>query len=467
MNKNLLLLIFFSLPFVSFGQLKENQEIDSLFVEGEDNQSPGAAIAVIKKGELIYSKGYGMANLDYGIPITNDSKFYIASVSKQFTAACIALLSIEGKIGLDDNIRDYLPEIPNYGEKITISNLVHHTSGLRDYLVLMYLAGDSFEEYFSIDDGIKILERQNELNFSPGEAFQYSNSGYILLAEIVNRASGMTIREYAEKNIFQPLGMKNTFFNDNYKQVINNRVISYHPEDDGTYERFLLSFDALGDGNLWTTVNDLYLWDQNFYSQIVGGKDFIDIILSPGVLNNGDNLQYAFGLFCEQYKGLKTISHSGGMLGFGAHYIQFSDLDFSVIVLTNRSDINPTVKAFEVADIFLKNKFVDTSEKKELEPEQLNDKNPDKKIILPNLNLEEYIGDYYSEELDATYLFFIDDGKLMGKIKGKQLLMECTISEIDQFTMEYRLLRFQRTEGRISGFEIDLGSVKKLKFHKK
>lgn len=466
MKKNFLFLIFFSLSIISFGQLRESQEIDSLFAKWDNDHSPGAAIGIIKEGKLIYAKGYGIANLDYGIPITSDSKFYIASTSKQFTAACIALLSIEGKIGLDDNIRDYLPEIPDYEKEITIRHLLHHTSGLRDYLRLMYLAGESFEDYFSIDDGIKKLGKQKALNFSPGEEFSYSNSGYILLAEIVNRTSGMTIREYAEKNIFQPLGMKHTFFNDDHKQVTKDRVISYQGQDDGTFKRFLQNFDALGDGNLLTTVNDLFLWDQNFYDQSIGGNDFKEIMLSRGVLNNGDTLQYAFGLEYGAYKGLKTISHSGGMLGYSTQNIRFPEQRFSVIVLANRSDANAYLMAFQVADILLQDKFIEEPQTKELKLEKSEDKSTTEKYILPNL-IEEYTGAYYSEELDATYLFFVEDGKLKLKIQDKPLKMDCTISETDQFTVEYRLVRFQRIDGRISGFELDFGRAKNYKFHKK
>lgn len=553
MKKYYLLLMLCSFSFLSFGQLRESPEVDSLFLEWENNQSPGAAIGIIKEGKLIYSKGYGIANLDYGIPITPDSKFYIASTSKQFTAACIALLSLEGKIGLDDNIRDYLPEIPDYGKEITIRHLVHHTSGLRDYLVLMYLAGESFEDYFSIGDGIKKLEKQKALNFSPGEKEQYSNSGYMLLAEIVNRASGMTIRQYAEKNIFQPLGMQHTFFNDDHKQITKNRVISYLAQGEGTYKRFLQNFDALGDGNLLTTINDLYLWDQNFYTQIVGGEKFKDITLSPGVLNNGDVLQYAFGLIHGEYKGLKTISHSGFMLGFSTQYIRFPEQGFSVIILANRSDANASFKASQVADILLKDKFSEESQTKKIEPEKQSDTPITKKFALneltgnyenlgvvvlevtvkndslhvlqrwdksshhlvntsgnryaipndpsvqfvfselkdgftqgltilrngdatlckrkekrefPNLKLEDYTGDYYSEELDVSYFIFLEEGNLKVNVANRDA-QELALYDLDTFTADIGLLRFNKSNGEVNSFQLDALGMTNLKFEKK
>jgi CubicO group peptidase (beta-lactamase class C family) len=271
------------------------EKVDHLFKKWDQKDSPGAAVGIIQKGNLIYTNGYGSANLDYDVPIDADSKFYIASTSKQFTAACLALLVQEGKLKLEDDIRKHIPELPDYGKTITIRHLVHHTSGLRDYLELMSLAGKSFENYFNISDGIELLCRQKALNFDPGAEYLYSNSGYILLAEIVTRVSGKSIREYADEKIFRPLGMKNTFFNDNHKQVTKNRVVSYRPEGNG-YLRFVQNFDALGDGNLLTTVNDLYLWDQNFYHKKVGGSAFLDLIHTRGTLNNGKELDYAFGL---------------------------------------------------------------------------------------------------------------------------------------------------------------------------
>jgi CubicO group peptidase (beta-lactamase class C family) len=392
-----LLILILGISTLSFNinaqvETDDQTRIDSLFKQWDSENSPGAVIGIIQEGKLIYTKGYGMGNLDYRIPLSADSKFYIASTSKQFTAACIALLSIEGKIRLDDEIQKYIPEIPNYGEKITIRNLVHHTSGLRDYLSLMYLSGKSFEDYFTIDDGIKLLTKQIDSNFSPGEEYLYSNSGYILLAEIVNRVSGMTIREYADKYIFQPLGMTNTFFNDDHSQITKNRVISYRNQS-GTLKRFVQNFDALGDGNLLTTVNDMYLWDQNFYHKKVGSKEFNDIMLTQGKLDNGDTLQYAFGLFHGKYKGLKTVSHGGGFLGFRTEFVRFPKQNFSVIVFSNVSDFSPAEKAYRIADILLEN---------ELSFNTIEELNPKKLAINPiqstNKILEQFSALYWNDK---------------------------------------------------------------------
>lgn len=409
MKKLLLLFVGATTLFLNVNaQIQEDSQsrIDSLFLQWDNDNSPGAAIGIVQGNKLIYTKGYGMANLDYKIPLSADSKFYVASITKQFTAACIALLSIEGKIGLDDNIKEYIPEIPDYGEEITIRNLIHHTSGLRDYLQLMYLSGKSFEDYFTISDGIKFLTKQRSLNFSPGEEHLYSNSGYILMAEIVNRVSGMTIRKYADKNIFQPLGMTNTFFNDNHSQITQNRVISYRKQGEDTLKRFVQNFDALGDGNLLTTVNDIFLWDQNFYRKKVGGKEFIDLMLTQGILNNGDTLQYAFGLEHGNYKGLKTIAHGGGFLGFRTQFMRFPEHNFSVIVFSNVADFNPLGQVYRIADILLDDIFI-IDQTVEVMKEQLPDA-----MILTAEQLDKYCSFYWNDTQGYSRKIYISNDTL-------------------------------------------------------
>lgn len=394
---------------------EDQAEIDRIFAKWDHPDSPGAAIGVIKNGTLVYSKGYGAANLDYGIPLSGTSKFYIASMAKQFTAACIALLVNEGKISLDDEVHEYIPELPRYGEIITIRNLVHHTSGLRDYLELMYLAGKSFEEYFTIEDGIQLLRRQSDVNFSAGEKHLYSNSGYILLAEIVNRVSGMTIREYANNNIFQPLGMHDTFFNDNYSQIIKNRVVSYRKASD-TFNRYVQHFDALGDGNLITTINDLYLWDQNFYNPKVGGDSFLNLMLTNGRLNNGDTIDYAFGLVHGFYKGLPTVSHGGAFLGFRTQFIRFPEQQFSVIVLANVSGSNPSEKAYQIADILLK----DTSSFSEPEAEKATSVEVES-TPLTSAELSQFVGSYWNyKENYSRRIYLRNDTLIYSREEGNE-----------------------------------------------
>jgi CubicO group peptidase (beta-lactamase class C family) len=439
------------------------EKVDHLFKKWDQKDSPGAAVGIIQKGKLIYTNGYGSANLDYDVPIDADSKFYIASTSKQFTAACLALLVQEGKLKLEDDIRKHIPELPDYGKTITIRHLVHHTSGLRDYLELMSLAGKSFENYFNISDGIELLCRQKALNFDPGAEYLYSNSGYILLAEIVTRVSGKSIREYADEKIFRPLGMKNTFFNDNHKQVTKNRVVSYRPEGNG-YLRFVQNFDALGDGNLLTTVNDLYLWDQNFYHKKVGGSAFLDLIHTRGTLNNGKELDYAFGLGHGEYRGLKTVSHGGGMLGFRTQLIRFPEQEFSVIVLANITNFNPTARAYEIADIFLKDQL---KKKKARAKNRIKNPKNKKKYQRSAAELKIYEGNYYSEELDTYYHLHLEDDrlKLMRKYADPIAVEPAQKDEFEVFN-GFGQITFNREDEQVQGFVLNAGRVKGITFVK-
>ncbi len=245
--------------------MKGHPRVDKLFAQWDKPGSPGCALAVIENGKTIYERGYGSANLECNIPITPESVFYVGSCSKQFTAMSIALLAHQGKLSLDDDIRKYVPEMPDYGSPITVRQLIHHTSGLRDYLSLLGIAGLDFGSYHK-PDVLELIARQKELNFKPGDQYLYSNSGYFLLAVIVERVSGKSFREFTQENIFKPLGMTHTHFHDDYTMLIKNRASGYFPADQGAFRNFISTFDCVGSGGLFTSVEDLYFWDQNFYA---------------------------------------------------------------------------------------------------------------------------------------------------------------------------------------------------------
>src|SRR5438132_6522627 len=279
--------------------LAANEKVDRLFARWAKPDSPGCAVAIIKDGQIIYKHGYGVADLEHNVPITSTTVFDIGSISKQFTAMSIGLLAKQGKLSLDDDIRKYIPEIPNYGTPITIRHLIYHTSGIRDYLPLMALAGMPSENYYAYKQMLDLLARQKQLNFKPGDEHLYSNSGYLLLAQIVKKASGKSLREFADDNIFKPLGMNKTGFVDDHTLIVMNRATGFTPKEDGSgYQRNISFFDLVGDGGLMTTVEDLFLWDENFYENKVGGggRELINQVLTPGKLNNGKTLDYAYGL---------------------------------------------------------------------------------------------------------------------------------------------------------------------------
>jgi CubicO group peptidase (beta-lactamase class C family) len=329
--------------------------VDKIFEGCNNSNSPGCALAIVKDGKILYKRGYGMADLEHDIPISSNTVFYVGSVSKQFTAMCLLLLEEEGKLSLDDNIRKYLPQFPEYNKPITIRQLIHHSSGIRDYLLLWYISGKDYLDYMSEDEVYRLLCSQKELDFTPGERHAYSNSGYFLASLIIRKVSGKSLREYAEENIFKPLGMKNSIFNDSNKNIIKNRAFGYTPLNEGNFGNVFMRFDLVGSGGLYTTIEDLYLWDQNFYHNKLGkgGQTLINKMCTNGKLNDGKEVNYAFGLINGQYQGFRTIQHGGSLGGYRAHILRFPEQALTIIVLSNLSIIDPGSLANKVADIFL------------------------------------------------------------------------------------------------------------------
>lgn len=394
---------------VSAGQ-SQFRKVDELFLKWERSDSPGCAIAVIKNGRVIYKQSYGMADLERHVHLSTQSIFNISSLSKQFTAMCVVLLDKQKKISLDDDIRKYLPEIPDYGQKIAIKHLIHHTSGLRDYIDLIFLAGMNNEKHSSEASIIKLLSRQSKLNFKPGEKFQYNNTGYYLLGVIVKRISKKTLAEFAEENIFKVLKMNHTHFCEKYDELVENRAVGYSKGENGKYKTGFNFHNTIGDGGILTSVDDLFLWDQNFYQNSLFGEDptIIEQMLSSGELNNGNKLNYAFGLFIEKHRGLDVIRHDGVDSGYRSEMIRFPDQNFSVICLSNFQDFNPTHLAKQVADIFLADQFkVDFHKTKSLEDSEL------KFIKLNESELRKKTGFYRNPQTGQILKIYIQQGILI------------------------------------------------------
>ena len=240
-----------------------NSVVDALFEPWDTENSPGCALGVVKDGRLIYAKGYGMADLEHDINITPSTVFYIGSVSKQFVTMCILLLEEQEKLNLDDEIQEYLPDFPQYDTPLTIRHFIHHTSGVRDFLTLWTLAGNDYLDHIDEDAVYRLIKRQKALNFTPGDKYLYSNSCYFMLAMIVEKVSGQSLKEFARENIFERLGMQNSHFHDDFLHIIKNRAFSYEPAEDG-FNNLIMRFDLVGSGGLYTNIEDLYLWDQNF-----------------------------------------------------------------------------------------------------------------------------------------------------------------------------------------------------------
>jgi CubicO group peptidase (beta-lactamase class C family) len=329
------------------------RKVDALFAEWDKAGSPGAAVAIVKNGLVIYQKGYGSANLEYDIPITSSTVFHVASVSKQFTAFAITVLAHEGKLSLDDDIRQYLPELPAFGATITIRHLIHHTSGLRDQWFLLAMAGWRLDDVITQAHILKLVRSQRELNFRPGEEHRYSNTGYTLLAEIVERVSGKPFHEWTATHIFEPLGMTSTLFYDDHERIVKNRAYSYQPDGKGGFKKRVLSYANAGATSLLTTVEDLAKWARNFHEARLGGPAVIAHMHERGVLNHGDTLDYAFGLHVDGYAGLKRVGHAGSDAGYRAYFGRFPEQELAIIVLSNLASFNPVAMAMQVVDVYL------------------------------------------------------------------------------------------------------------------
>lgn len=343
------------------------KKVDMVFAEWDKPDSPGVALAVIKENEVIYKRGYGSAQLEYEIPITPSTVFHVASVSKQFTAFAITVLADLGKLSLDDDIRKHLPEVPNFGKKITIRHLLHHTSGIRDQWELLAVGGWRLDDVITKEHIMKMVRSQKELNFMPGSQYLYCNTGYTLLAEIVARVSDLPFPQWTKENMFKPLGMINTHFHDDHEMIVMNRAYSYSPKGDEGFKKSVLSYANVGATSLFTTVVDLTKWAQNFWDPRVGGVAVIEQMQELGVLTNGNEIDYAFGINIGKYKGLKTIAHSGGDAGFRSHLRIFPEQQFAVAILSNLGSCNPSNLCEKVADVYLADQISQEAEEKKEE----------------------------------------------------------------------------------------------------
>lgn len=332
---------------------RESVQVDQLFTEWDKQASPGCALAVMKDGNIIYSRGYGMADLDHDVKITPKTVFHVASISKQFTAASILMLAREGKLSLEDQANRYVLELPDFGTPITLRHLLHHTSGLRDQWELLRLAGWRYSLDLITDaDVLAVLSRQKALNFQPGSKFLYSNTGYTLLAQVVKNVSGQSLRKFASSRMFLPLGMTHTQFRDDHAEIVKDIAYGYAPRN-VDFGLSITNFDTVGATGLLTTVEDLAIWDENLYTGRVGGQALINQLQERGFLNDGTQLSYAAGLNIGKYRGLNIVSHSGSDAGYQSDLIRFPDQHFSVALLCNLASINSTMLSRQIADIYL------------------------------------------------------------------------------------------------------------------
>lgn len=383
---------------------EEIQKIDSLFISWNQPNHPGGSVGIMKEGKVIYSRAYGLASLEYLVPNTPDTRFNIASVSKQFTCMGIVFLHIRGELSLDDDVRKYLPELPVFKDTITIRHLIHHTSGMRSLHALLGLAGWRGDDYRTNEDLFRFMKNQKDLNFKPGEEHLYCNTGYMLMADIIEKITEKKFAEWMHDNVFEPLGMINTYVEDQYNRVVPVNATSYHGSVSRGFSRAVEYWGYVGSGNMHSTTNDLLVWLTNFYHPQTGWEEAFQLMQTQGILNNGDTLDYAFGININKYKGDRRISHGGSIGGYGSLIQAFPDHELNIAILTNFSSSNIGSKLNRISDILLK---LDADD----EPGLITADSISSKF-LSNEELAKFCGHYWNEKSRYSRKIYLKDDTL-------------------------------------------------------
>lgn len=447
--------------------------VDSIFAPYASPASPGCAVGVVQQGTLALAKGYGSADLEHGVAIRPDTRFYIASISKQFTAMSIILLAQDGRLSLDDSVQQWVPEVPSFGVKITLRHLLQHTSGLRDYFTLLALSGWPTDGQLSDQQLLSLVARQKSLNFNPGDEFLYSNTGYALLSMVVKRVSGKPLSQYAAENIFKPLGMTNTLFRDDHTMLVPQRALGYQFVG-STYHISQPQFDVVGDGGVYSTVEDLAKWDANFRSGKVGGKQAISLLQTPGKLNDGQSIPYALAISVGEFHGLRTFSHSGSYGGYRSNFLRVPDKNVSVITLCNTSDVPNTI-AEQVASVVLNFAAQKTTVASIGLPTTsvwlsgtAQSPNDSTAVRLRASQLAQIAGKYYSSELDLPVTIIARESALILQRAQFDELRFSPVSE-DLFTnSDQMLLKVVRDDrGTVTGLRLTINRVRDLEFSRR
>lgn len=448
--------------------------IDALFAPWDQPGSPGCALAVAQNGKSLYSRGYGYADLDHNVPVTPGTVFDVGSLTKQFIAASITMMEQEGQLSLDDSVRRWLPELHELNQPITLRHMIYHTGGLRDYLTLFPLAGRGHYYPISHAQILDMMSRQRALVFAPGERYLYSNTAYMLLALVIERASGQTPGEFVNEHIFAPLAMQDSLMYDDRERIIARRATGYDRHDASDLRVVHnFNFDVPGDGQMYTTVLDLLRWDDYLHGAT---KPAIHApMLAEGALNDGAPIARARGLFLGEYRGLRTVQHTGSSWGFRAALVRYVEPELAIAIACNDGLANPLQLAHRIADHLLED---------ELEPKTDDERRSDnsgaseessRPVVSPE-RLNEFSGSYYSAELDAIYRFAIVDDGLSVRIEQEAPLRVLPAAD-DQFTISFdeqaysgilhAELSFDRgAGGDVSGFRLSSGTERDIAFER-
>jgi len=380
-------------------------QIDSLFIDWNKPNHPGGAVGVMKNDKIVFSRSYGLASLEYLVPNSTETMFNIASVSKQFTAMGIVLLQMQGKLSIDDDIRKYLPELPDFGAKITIRQMLHHTSGLRSLHAMLGLAGWRDDDSRTNEDLYRFMNMQRDLNFKPGSEFMYCNTGYMLMVKIIEEVTAEIFPDWMKKNIFEPLGMNHTYVEDQYNRVVANNATSYHQLIDGNYLRAVEYWGYTGSGNVHSTTNDLLKWLSNFTAPQSNWEEPFKLMKTLDKLNDGSDNGYAFGVFINKYLGHEIIQHGGAIGGFRTYVGTIPEEKLSIALLTNFSSSSSGSKANQIYQILLTKSDADNSE-------TVKKNYPFKQIYLSNDQLIKYESNYWNDKDNYVRKIYLENDTL-------------------------------------------------------
>jgi CubicO group peptidase (beta-lactamase class C family) len=378
--------------------LAQTATLDDIFAPWDRADSPGCAVGVVRGGELTFARGYGIANLDLDVPLAPNSVLHVASVSKQFTGVALAQLAREGLLGLDDDVRQYVPELPDFGQPLTLRQLAQHTSGLRDQYALFRLAGWRDGDVQTFEDVLEFARAHRRLNYPPGTEYGYCNTSYTLLALSIERVSGQRLPDFVHERIFAPLGMTHSHIHHDVTAIVPGRASAYAPREGGGFKVADSHVEAFGAICLYTSVEDLALWLRNLRDRAVVGDAIVDAT-TPGRLSDGTPLRYGLGLQLGSYRGQRTVSHGGVDAGYRAELLWLPDADFGVLVLANLSTIKPGALARRVVDAYLAGR---------LEADEL----LDAPAVALSDDAQRYAGLYRDARTALTRRVALEDGQL-------------------------------------------------------
>jgi CubicO group peptidase (beta-lactamase class C family) len=437
-----------------------SERLDTIFRRWNTTDAPGCAVGVSQNGRMTLARGYGMADLEHDVPNSPATIFEAGSVSKQFTAAAIILLALDGRLSLDDDVRRYVPEVPDYGRTITIRHMMTHTSGLRDWGSVAAIGGwPRGARAHNHAHVVDIVSRQRGLNFDPGHEYSYSNTGYNLQAVIVERVSGMSFAEFSRQRIFEPAGLRNTQWRDDHTRIVKGRATGYAVRGQGF--AIDMPFENVhGNGGLLTTVEDLLIWTEHLENGSFGGPRFREMMHEQGVLNNGRTISYAAGLQVGEFNGVSEVSHTGSTAGYRAYLARYPQQRVGVALLCNVGAVNPGTVGHQVAALYLPEPPQRATGPRTTSSPAL----PPARPTLTPEQMQQYVGEYYSPDAEVTFNVVLENGSLWIR-RRPAARMPLQPLEQDAFSSQTGTIRFIRdAAGRITELSVGQARVYDMRF---